>query len=124
MLTFSFRFSQIAMSLPSLLDPKSLTHLGSQLFLRCVSGTRVVPNSQVQVIHGHTFRGWGAHHDSYPTPYLTAAATIGMTTADVEHFLHRLTKTLESWTAKQSIALPAVISSNGPECENGEAEAT
>lgn len=81
-------------------DQKILTQLGSQLFLRCVSGTRVVSTKERKVINGHEFRGWGSHHDNYPTAYLTAAATIGMTIVDVEQFLHRLTKVLESWCIK------------------------
>ena len=81
-------------------DPKILTQLGSQLFLRCVSGTRVVSNVERKVINDHEFRSWGSHHNNYPTAYLTAAATIGMTPVDVEQFLHRLTKVLESWSSK------------------------
>lgn len=85
------------MTLPSMTDPKMVTHLGSQLFLRCVSGTRVIcPSEPSKTISGHAFRGWGSHHDSYPVAYLTAAATIGMTSTDVQQFLQRLTKVLES----------------------------
>ena len=87
-------------TLPSMTDQKLLTQLGSQLFLRCVSGTRVVSNLDQKVINGYEFRGWGSHHNSYPTSYLTAAATIGMTAVDVEQFLHRLTRVMESWSAK------------------------
>lgn len=93
-------------------DQKILTQLGSQLFLRCVSGTRVVSNFEHKVINGHEFRGWGSHHDSYPTAYLTAAATIGMMPIDVEQFLQRLTKVMESWCAK-SVSYDLPLLTNG-----------
>ncbi|XP_032783680.2 O-phosphoseryl-tRNA(Sec) selenium transferase isoform X1 [Daphnia magna] len=98
----------IGISLPPVKDPKLLTQLGSQLFLRCVSGTRVVSNLEIKVINGHEFRSWGAHHSNYPTGYLTAAATIGMTAVDVEQFLKRLTKVMESWSTK---TIPMVLPS-------------
>lgn len=94
--------------MPPVKDPKLLTQLGSQLFLRCVSGTRVVSNLEIKVINGHEFRSWGAHHSNYPTGYLTAAATIGMTAVDVEQFLKRLTKVMESWSTK---TIPMVLPS-------------
>lgn len=86
------------MTLPNMADEKSLTQLGSQLFLRCVSGTRVIANKECKSVSGHEFKGWGAHHDNYPSAYLTAAATIGMTAVDVDQFLKRLTKVMEVWS--------------------------
>ena len=87
--------------------------LGSMLFLRCVSGSRVITGVDVKDVHGHKFEGmiwldfsdvsikhdfccagWGSHHSSYPVPYLTAAAAIGMRRQDVELFVHRLDKAL------------------------------
>ena len=38
-------------------DPKSLSEIGSMLFRRGVSGTRVVTGKEVKVIEGFTFRG-------------------------------------------------------------------
>ena len=81
-------------------DSKSLTELGSKLFVRCVSGTRVISSTECKTISGHEFQGWGAHYDQYPSPYLTAAATIGMTTCDIDQFLQRFTKVMVSCTAK------------------------
>jgi O-phospho-L-seryl-tRNASec:L-selenocysteinyl-tRNA synthase len=78
----------VAMTLP----PDQSTELGSKLFLRCVSGTRVVTGKASSNINGIKFEGWGAHTDSYPGSYLTAAATIGMKESDIELFLHRLEK--------------------------------
>lgn len=93
--------SFLGITLPQTSDPKTITELGSQLFLRCVSGTRVVSNIEFKKISGYEFHGWGSHHNSYPTSYLTAAASIGMTTVDVEQFLNRLTKVMDSWSAKR-----------------------
>lgn len=38
-------------------DPKSLSEIGSMLFRRGVSGTRVVTGKEVKQIEGFTFRG-------------------------------------------------------------------
>ena len=43
-------------------------------------------------VSNYTFQGFGAHHNSYPCTYLTAAAAIGMTTQDVDLFIKRLDK--------------------------------
>lgn len=90
----------IGITLPPMKDSKSLTELGSKLFVRCVSGTRVISSTECKTISGHEFQGWGAHYDQYPSPYLTAAATIGMTTCDIDQFLQRFTKVMVSCTAK------------------------
>ena len=69
---------------------KSLSMLGSMLFKRGVSGTRVVAQGKVQSIAGHSFQGYGAHYDCYPHTYLTFAAALGTTRQDVDEFLKRL----------------------------------
>ena len=69
---------------------KSLSMLGSMLFKRGVSGTRVVAQGKVQSIAGHAFQGYGAHCDCYPHTYLTFAAALGTTKQDVDDFLKRL----------------------------------
>jgi O-phospho-L-seryl-tRNASec:L-selenocysteinyl-tRNA synthase len=43
-------------------------------------------------ISGLKITNFGAHCDSYNTPYLTAAASIGMTKTDVDIFVTRLDK--------------------------------
>ena len=58
--------------------------------IRC----RVVARGGCQVISGLTFQGFGAHHDCYPSNYLTAAAAVGMTRSDVDSFIKRLDKVL------------------------------
>lgn len=71
------------------------TELGSQLFLRGVSGVRVVTPHQVKTVAGITLKGWGAHHPNYPQGYLTAAAAMGMAKGDIETFVARLEKCLK-----------------------------
>ena len=42
------------------------------------------------------FPAWGSHWDKTDTPYLTAAAAIGMTQEDILTFIRRLDKVLAS----------------------------
>ncbi|XP_069195143.1 O-phosphoseryl-tRNA(Sec) selenium transferase isoform X2 [Procambarus clarkii] len=86
----------VAMTVPSDAG-SSLTELGSMMFLRGISGTRVIDTADVKTIAGVEFVGWGSHTKSYPQPYLTAAASIGMTKHDVELFIQRLDKCLEKF---------------------------
>ncbi len=74
-----------------------LSMLGAMLFKRGVSGTRVVAQGKKQSIAGHSFQGYGAHHDSYPHTYLTFAAALGTTKQDVDAFLERLRVCLEEF---------------------------
>lgn len=75
---------------------KAVTHLGSMLFTRQVSGARVVPLGKEQTIGGHTFRGFMSHSEAYLCPYLNAAAAIGVTRDDVTLCMKRLDKCLRS----------------------------
>ena len=72
------------------LSEQSLSMLGSMLFRRGISGTRVVAQGKVQSIAGHSFQGYGAHYDCYPHTSLTFAAALGTTRQDVDEFLKRL----------------------------------
>ena len=57
------------------------------------------------------FLAWGSHWDKTDTPYLTAAAAIGMTPEDITTFIRRLDKVMASrsvivfeiWALKQGI---------------------
>jgi len=69
---------------------KPVTFLGSMLFRRAVSGTRVVARGKEQTVAGHCFKGYGAHCDAYPSDYLTFAAALGTTERDVDEFIRRL----------------------------------
>ncbi|XP_053653555.1 O-phosphoseryl-tRNA(Sec) selenium transferase [Cherax quadricarinatus] len=100
----------VAMTVPSDAHT-SLTELGSMMFLRGISGTRVIATTDVKTIAGVKFIGWGSHSKNYPHPYLTAAACIGITKMDVETFVQRLDKCLEKF--KGSKAPVSVLSVNG-----------
>ncbi len=81
-------------------DKKALTHPGSKLFLRCISGKQVVTKVETKCVNSHNFIEWGgAHYDSYPAPYLTAFASIGMIDADIERFLNRA-RNAASWARR------------------------
>ena len=82
--------SKVGVGLNETEKQKSLTEIGSMLFKRNVEGSRVVTTSDTKAIENHQFRGWGSHCNKYPTPYLTAAATIGMEKSDVDVFLKKL----------------------------------
>lgn len=71
-------------------QPPPVAFLGSMLFKRCVSGTRVVPRGATATVAGRAFVGYGAHADAYPHDYLTFAAALGTTRADVDAFVGRL----------------------------------
>eukprot|EP00736_Rhodelphis_marinus_P011757 Rmarinus@m.21036 len=74
------------------------TELGSMLFARCVSGTRVVVPHGEKNVCGHTFLGYGSH--GFPTPYLSAACAIGATKKDIIVFIDRLEHVLSHEYAK------------------------
>ncbi|KAL8583987.1 hypothetical protein ACOMHN_048594 [Nucella lapillus] len=84
----------ITLTVGSNLKAETATEIGSKLFTRFVSGTRVVEPGKTNTISGHTFQNFGAHSDVYPYAYLTAAAAVGMTSADVNTFVSRLDKVL------------------------------
>ncbi|XP_048237415.1 O-phosphoseryl-tRNA(Sec) selenium transferase-like [Haliotis rufescens] len=84
----------MGLSPSSAADSRTATEIGSMLFTRFVSGTRVVAPGKSNTICGFTFKNYGAHHDNYPCTYLTAAAAIGMTKHDVDAFIARLDKVL------------------------------
>eukprot|EP00903_Cladosiphon_okamuranus_P005368 g5361.t1 len=60
--------------------------LGSMLFTRCVSGTRVVPRGQHKSVGGVGFTGYGASVNGYPYDYLTAACAVGLSVAELDEF--------------------------------------
>lgn len=70
------------------------TMLGAMLFNRCVSGTRIVHPGVTKTIGPVEFQGYGSHCDKYPHTYFTAAAAIGVTKAEVDLFVSRLTKAM------------------------------
>jgi len=73
------------------------TYLGSMLFARGVSGTRVVAPGERRSVGPLSFEGYGASCDAYGCAYLTAAAAIGMTEEDVDVFAERLEATIAEY---------------------------
>lgn len=80
---------------------KEISYLGSMLFTRCISGTRVVPRHQFKSICGMGFDGFGSSTDKYPHAYLTAACAIGLDESEMEEFMTRLDKSLKDFVTKQ-----------------------
>mmetsp|Transcript_49081 Transcript_49081/g.110397 ORF Transcript_49081/g.110397 Transcript_49081/m.110397 type:complete len:516 (+) Transcript_49081:80-1627(+) len=107
-------------------DTDHLTFLGSALFTRRVSGPRVVlcslpasPSPEApedtgedsqgadgavkvkgkyrKVIDGVPFESYGAHADTYPCCYLTAACALGATREEMEAFLERFSSALQDY---------------------------
>lgn len=59
--------------------------LGSMLFIRGVSGARVIVTSgNSKEVAARPFLNWSAHCDKYPHSYLTIAAAIGGSKDDVD----------------------------------------
>lgn len=100
---------------------RAVTRLGSLLFTRQVSGARAVPLGSVQTVSGHTFRGFMSHTDNYPCAYLNAAAAIGMKVQDVDLFIKRLDKCLNTVRKEQSKA-SAVSGADGNKAEDADVE--
>lgn len=65
---------------------------------------RAVPLGSVQTVSGYTFQGFMSHTDNYPCAYLNAAAAIGMKTQDVDLFIKRLEKCLNTVRKEQNKA--------------------
>jgi len=67
-----------------------LTELGSMLFIRNVCGSRIITTHEKKSIEGYEFEGWGASCKNYLFPYITAAASIGVTKMDIDYFIEKL----------------------------------
>jgi O-phospho-L-seryl-tRNASec:L-selenocysteinyl-tRNA synthase len=83
------------MSLAKFAKGKEARFVGSMLFSRAVSGTRVIGLDEKKEVSGITFPAYGAHHDTYLFPYLTASASIGMTKEEIDIFIRRLRKVFQ-----------------------------
>jgi len=96
-------------------DRRGITFLGSMLFSRNVSGTRAVSGKGSKTVAGIEFPGYGAHANEYPVPYLTAAAAMGMTEADVDNFCKRVDTTLTELRGKlRKLEEGAAVPKNAP----------
>lgn len=87
---------------PSQLQPP-ITFLGSKLFSKCVSGTRVIARHKHQKVAGYDFEGYGSHCDDYGHCYLTAAAALGATMPEVDEFLRRLDTCMKQFSKQASV---------------------
>jgi O-phospho-L-seryl-tRNASec:L-selenocysteinyl-tRNA synthase len=96
------------------------TYLGSMLFSRGVSGTRVVHPAATSTIDGRKFTGYGSQVEGgyRHGPYITAAAAIGMTTADVDVFISRLDRAIAEFLKQQKAK---EVKSDGKETKAKEA---
>ncbi|CRK99149.1 CLUMA_CG012475, isoform A [Clunio marinus] len=85
----------IAMTLKNF-DENNVSMIGSMLFTRGVSGCRVITTKDDKAIDGYLFQGWGSHVTDLinNTPYITAAASIGITKIDIDAFIDKLDKVL------------------------------
>ena len=82
---------------------KELTEIGSMLFVRHVSGVRVVVSGEVKSISEVEFKNFGSHSNDYPCSYLTAASAIGIHKKDIDLFIKRLQKVLSEKSAKKEV---------------------
>lgn len=84
----------IAMTLENF-DKAKVSMIGSMLFTRGVSGCRVISTSDSKTIDGFKFQGWGSHiSHSNNTPYITAAAGLGVAKSEIDGFIDKLDKVL------------------------------
>lgn len=76
-------------------DKTKVSMIGSMLFTRGVSGCRIISTTDIKAIDGYKFQGWGSHISlSNNTPYITAAAGLGITRQEVDNFIDKLDKIL------------------------------
>jgi O-phospho-L-seryl-tRNASec:L-selenocysteinyl-tRNA synthase len=100
-ISIGMTLSNIGSNIPESKRHGLVTKLGSMLFIRSVCGARVISCEQVvKSIDGYDFRGWGSHCNEYPFPYITAAASIGMETTDVDLFVEKLEECLKKLSRK------------------------
>ncbi|XP_017781064.1 PREDICTED: O-phosphoseryl-tRNA(Sec) selenium transferase isoform X2 [Nicrophorus vespilloides] len=81
----------MAMSM-SKLPADELRSYGAKLYIRSVSGTRVIDLMEHKIICGQEFKSWGSSTNDYDVPYMTAAAAIGVTDDDIDLFMKRMKK--------------------------------
>lgn len=87
----------LGLSLTGLGDKaKDFTQIGSHLFTRNVTGVRVVAPGENKQIGEYLFKNFNSHSNSYPCSYLTCAAAIGIKKEEIDLFIKRLEKVLDS----------------------------
>ena len=78
------------------------TELGSWLFKRSISGTRVVAPGATKTIEATQFVNWGAHHEEYPSAYVTFAASMGLQKEEIPVLCKKLDQAFD-YFAKQKL---------------------
>ena len=78
-----------------------VTYLGSQLFTRCISGTRVIRRGETKRVCGHDLQGFGSSCNDYPHTYMTAACAVGLRRSEIDRFVEVLGKTMISFKTKR-----------------------
>ena len=86
------------------------TELGSWLFKRSISGTRVVAPGARKTIESTTFVNWGSHHLEYPSAYVTFAASMGLRTEEIGTLCAKLDQALSHFAKKRE---SRVVGKNG-----------
>lgn len=114
----------MAVSLTSGGGGRTPTAMGAQLWVRLISGCRIVaPTTKTKEVSGIHFVNYGAHSNEYPVAYFTAACALGATEADADIFFKRLDKTLKEWKKMKPLPPPKGVSDAPPPApESGEAE--
>ncbi|XP_011209551.2 O-phosphoseryl-tRNA(Sec) selenium transferase [Bactrocera dorsalis] len=103
----------LAMSLRQFQDANmELTKFGSMLYTRGISGARVVAVGDRRKIEGHEFINWGTHHSATRTAYLTMAAGLGITKAEIDNCFQKLQVSWETFSSQQSEIKKKIKNSN------------
>jgi O-phospho-L-seryl-tRNASec:L-selenocysteinyl-tRNA synthase len=81
---------------------KELTQIGSMLYTRNVSGVRVLTQfgNEKEIVQGIKLKNYGTHVNNYSVAYLTASAAIGVQKDEIDLFVKRLDKILDSIYSK------------------------
>uniref|UniRef100_A0A1A9WPR3 O-phosphoseryl-tRNA(Sec) selenium transferase n=1 Tax=Glossina brevipalpis TaxID=37001 RepID=A0A1A9WPR3_9MUSC len=72
------------------LPTEEATKLGSMLFTRGISGTRIVTKACNKIVDGFEFIDWGSHENNLDCAYLTAAVSIGLQLSEIDAFIQKL----------------------------------
>lgn len=84
------------------LDQNNVTMLGSMLFVRGISGARVIASDdKVKEINGYKFTNWSSHSNCYPHSYLTIAAAIGGSKSDIDKCISKIVDCITSLTRSE-----------------------
>eukprot|EP00116_Pleurobrachia_bachei_P010819 sb/3471081/ len=76
------------------------SEIGSRLFLRNVTGVRVVVGDVTKTIGHVTLECFGSHAPTCPLPYMTFAGAVGMSKGDVDVLVGKVDKLLQKCSMK------------------------